>query len=279
MTKTRGLITENLKLVDAVIELLDSRIPASSQNPDIDKLVRLKPRIIIMNKFDIANAFATAEWVERFKSEGLQALAVDSISGKGFNKIKGVIDFALNDKIRRDFERGMKKRPQRLMIVGIPNVGKSSFINRLAGRASAKTGDRPGITRAKQWITLSGNYALLDTPGILWPKFDEGTGLSLAFTGAIRDDVFDITDIACRLCAFLAAKYPENLRGRYKLKDISNMSGYEVLSEIGSKRGCLVSGGEIDLRRAGGILLDEFRAGLLGKITLEHASKGGNRNE
>jgi len=273
MTKTKGLIKGQLKIVDVIIELLDSRIPVSSKNPDIDGMVGLKPRVVVLNKCDIANSLATKEWISHFKKNGVQAVAVDSISGKGFNKIHSAITFVLRDKIKRDLEKGMKKRPPKIMIVGIPNVGKSSFINRLAGRASAKTGDKPGITKAKQWINISGGYDLLDTPGILWPKFDEATGLSLAFTGAIRDEVFDIVDVACRLSYFLAKAYPENIQQRYKLSEISTKTGYEILSEIGSNRGCLISGGEIDLQRASEILLDEFRAGILGFITLERAGE------
>ncbi|OQB13381.1 MAG: Ribosome biogenesis GTPase A [Firmicutes bacterium ADurb.Bin193] len=270
MAKTRRLISENLKIVDAVAELVDARIPRSSRNPDIDGITGHKPKIIILNKSDMADPAANKRWIDHYKSMGRAAIAVDSISGAGIGGLKTAFESILQEKNRRDTERGMKVRPPRIMVVGIPNVGKSSFINRLSKRAGAKTGDTPGITRDKQWIRISGGYELLDTPGILWPRFDDPTtGLYLAFTGAIKDEVYDVVEAGAHLCSYFAEKYPENIIERYRLGDINNMKGYEILTEIGRKRGCIISGGEVDMGRAARILLDEFRACRLGRITLE----------
>lgn len=272
MAKTRRLILENLKIVDIVVELVDSRIPYSSHNPDVDGMIGAKPKIIVLNKSDMADADETGKWIEHYKTRGFIAVSVDSISGKGLGQLKQAVDTALKDKIQRDLDKGMKKRPAKMMIVGIPNVGKSSFINKLAGRASTKTGDTPGVTKTKQWIRISGGYELLDTPGILWPRFDDKkTGLHLAFTGAIRDEVYDVTEAAFNLCSYLSEIIPDKLCEKYKLSDISQMEGHEILTEIGRRRGCLISGGEIDLERTARIFLDEFRACRLGAITIERA--------
>ncbi len=270
MAKTRRLITENIKLVDVVVELKDSRIPYSSSNPLLDEIIGNKPRVIALSKCDMADKDALKTWIEYYKSQGIVAVPIDSIKGTGFGTLKAEINNVLADKIKRDQEKGMKNRPARMMVVGIPNVGKSSFINKLCGRASAKTGDRPGVTTAKQWIRINGGYELLDTPGILWPKFeDEFVGKNLAFTGAIRDEVYDIAEIACELCSLIAKKSPQKLCEVYKLDSVEGLMGHEILFEIGKKRGCLIAGGDIDYDRTSRILLDEFRANKLGTIVLE----------
>lgn len=270
MAKTRRLITENLKLVDIVVELKDARIPYSSTNPILREILGNKPRVIALNKCDMADERALKEWVEYYKSQGITAVPVDSIKGTGIGTLKNEIKNALREKTQKEIEKGMKERDPRMMVVGIPNVGKSSFINKLSGRAGAKTGDRPGVTTAKQWIRISGGYELLDTPGILWPKFeDEFVGRNLAFTGAIRDEVYDIAEAACELCTLLAQKAPETLCEKYKLTSVEGLMGHEILFDIGKKRGCLISGGDVDYDRAARILLDEFRACKLGKVVLE----------
>lgn len=270
MAKTRRLITENLKLVDVVVELKDARIPYSSTNPILKEILGNKPRVIALNKCDMADEGMLKEWIAYYKSQGITAVAVDSIKGTGIGALKNEINNVLRDKIKRDAEKGMKNRDPRMMVVGIPNVGKSSFINKLSGRAGAKTGDRPGVTTSKQWIRISGGYELLDTPGILWPKFeDEFVGRNLAFTGAIRDEVYDIAEVACELCTLLAQKAPQALCEKYKLDSIDGLLGHEILFNIGKKRGCLISGGDVDYDRAARILLDEFRGCKLGKIILE----------
>ncbi|MBQ2754593.1 MAG: ribosome biogenesis GTPase YlqF [Clostridia bacterium] len=270
MAKTRRLITDNLKLVDVVVELLDARIPLSSANPILPELLGNKPKVIALNKSDMADANVTAKWIQYFKDNGVEAVAVSSISGKGFDALKNAINTVLKDKIQKREEKGMKNVPARIMVVGIPNVGKSSFINKLSGRAGAKTGDRPGVTTAKQWIRIAGGYELLDTPGILWPKFDdEITGRHLAFTGAVKDDVYDTEEAAMLLCGYLSEKHSDKLKEIYKLDDIDGLSGYEILECIGRKRGCIVSGGNVDTERASKILLNEFRGCKLGNISLE----------
>lgn len=270
MAKTRRLISENLKLVDIVVELKDARIPYSSTNPVLDEILGNKPRVIALNKSDMADQNTLNEWISYYKSKGITAVAINSITGSGINTLKEEIKNTLSEKIKRDVEKGMKNRDPKMMVVGIPNVGKSSFINKLSKRAGAKTGDRPGVTTAKQWIRINGGYELLDTPGILWPKFeDEFVGKNLAFTGAIRDEVYDVSEIACELLNFLSKKAPETLCSVYKLDTVSGLMGHEILFEIGKKRGCLIKGGEVDYDRASKILLDEFRAGKLGKIPLE----------
>lgn len=280
MAKTRRIIAENLKLVDVVVELKDARIPYSSTNPILKEIVGNKPRVIALNKCDMADETNLKEWVAYYKSQGVTAVPVDSIKGTGIGTLKNEIRNVLSDKIKRAEEKGMKNRDARMMVVGIPNVGKSSFINKLSGRAGAKTGDRPGVTTSKQWIRISGGYELLDTPGILWPKFeDEFVGRNLAFTGAIRDEVYDIAEVACELCVLIAKIAPEALCTVYKLNSVEGLLGHEILFEIGKKRGCLISGGEVDYDRVSRILLDEFRACKLGKIPLETPADIADTNE
>jgi len=270
MAKTRRLISDNLKLVDVVIELVDARIPLSSRNPEIDRIVNNKPRVLVMNKSDIADADANKRWLSYFKQKGIEAVAVDSLSGRGVNSVTSAIDRVLKDKYERERKKGIIKHSVKMMIVGIPNVGKSSLINRLAGRSAAKTGDRPGVTTAKQWIRLSGKFELLDTPGILWPKFEDVlTARKIAFTGGIKDDILDVEELACYLISFLVENYKDNLITRYKLDDINDLQSYEILEMIAKKRGFLLSKGEYDTLRASHILLDEFRDCRLGNITLE----------
>lgn len=269
MVKTRRLINENLKLVDVVFELIDSRIPQSSRNPDIDILVASKPKIVILNKCDLADNNKTAEWKKYFESKGNIVVLVDSISGKG---IKQVIDSAkIAAKNRMEFEqnKGRRERAIRAMILGIPNVGKSTIINKLVGTASAKTGDKPGVTRGKQWIRIGNDLELLDMPGILWPKFEEKIGLKLAFTGAIRDEIMDNVELSVILLQQLSYLYPKELMERYKLDSLEFEHYIELLEKIGTKRGAIVSGGKVDHYKASQILLDEFRSAKIGKFTLE----------
>ncbi|WP_053957504.1 ribosome biogenesis GTPase YlqF [Inediibacterium massiliense] len=269
MKKTKELIQQNLKLVDVVVELLDARIPLSSRNPQIDDIVSKKPRVIILNKSDLANTNQTRKWMEYFKSKGLCAVSVNTMNGLGFNELTQAIHDAFKEKANQMIEKGMKVRPVRVMIVGVPNVGKSSLINRLTGKKSAKTGNKPGVTRGKQWVRLKGNIELLDTPGILWPKFeDQNVGLKLAFTGAIKDDILDIETIALRLIEFLSENYPDDLMERYKLDELDEQ-GIDNMDKIAKKRGCILSGGRIDYTRVANIVIDEFREGKIGRITLE----------
>ena len=270
MAKTRRLIDENLKLIDVVVEILDARVPVSSRNPDFDTLFAAKPRVVVMNKFDLADERATAAWEKWYRDNGARVLLTNSLNGKGVDRLAGEVKLAIADKLARDAARGVTKAV-RLMVVGIPNVGKSSLINRLAGRASAKTGDRPGVTRGKQWIRLKNGMELLDTPGILWPKFEgQRTGMHLAFIGSIRDEIMDVETLACHLLEYLRDYYAPLLVQRYKLDgDISALEGYELLEYIGKKRGFVVSGGEIDTYRAANVILDEFRAAKIGRVTLE----------
>jgi ribosome biogenesis GTPase A len=279
MAKTRRLLSENLKLVDVVVELLDARIPDSSKNPEIDSIIQNKPRLLVLNKADTADSERSAEWAGWYKSQGIQAIFVDSIKGTGLNKLKAQLKTIMKDRFERDRQKGRIFRPIRTMIVGIPNVGKSTFINKIAGKAVAVTGDRPGVTKGKQWIRLNPEIELLDTPGILWPKFDDqNIALNLAFTGAIKDDIMDVTEVAAALAQKLSAEYPVIFAQRYKLQRIEGLTGYELLKAAGKNRGCILPGGEIDLRRIAIILLDEFRGGKIGKITLEKpVSRGENK--
>lgn len=270
MTKTRRMMEENRKLIDIVIELLDARIPLSSRNPAIDEIFGDKPRLVVLNKSDIADASVTREWEKYFRDKGLGVKSISSVSGKSFNDIFASCKEILKDKIERDRERGLVNRPIKMMVVGIPNVGKSSFINKLSGKKSAATGDKPGVTRGKQWIRLPNAFELLDTPGILWPKFEDvSVGEKLAFTGAIKDEIMDIEEIAIRLLELLRIRYPESLTNRYKMTDFEELEGYELLELLGRKRGFVISGGEIDTERAAKILLDEFRGAKLGNMSLE----------
>lgn len=271
MAKTRRLITENLKLVDVVIELVDARLPLSSRNPEIDRIVGKKPRVLVLNKSDIADPVANSAWINFFEKKGICTIAADSLSGKGLKSIDAAIDRVLADKFEREAQKGMMRRAVKVLVVGIPNVGKSSFINRLSGRAAAKVGDRPGVTTAKQWIRVYGKYELLDTPGILWPKFeDPEVGRRIAYTGGIKDEIMDLEELALFLLGFLRNNYKDMLISRFKLDDnIDDIDDFELLELIGRKRGCVVSGGNIDTLRAANLVLDEFRAAKIGKITLE----------
>ena len=270
MTKAQRMIEEHMKQVDAVCEILDARIPMASRNPDIDRLAGDKPRIVVLNRTDLADPKATARWRAAFQRQGMTVLETDSRSGKGVNGFSGAVRTALHDKIEAYAAKGQVGRAMRVMVLGIPNVGKSTFINKVARRKAAAAGDRPGVTRGKQWITLNGGILLLDTPGILWPKFeDPDVGVRLGFTGAIRDDVMDMEDLASRLMAYLGAHYPDALTERYKITVEPGEPGWELLEKAGRKRGFLMSGGEVNTERMARILLDEYRAGKLGRFTLE----------
>ena len=273
MTKAKRMMQENIKIIDLIIEIVDARLPVSSRNPEIDNLVGSKPRLMLLNKADIADSSLNKEWEKYFAQKGISAYAVSSTTGKNFNFIFDKCKELLAEKIQREKDKGIVNRAIKIMICGVPNVGKSSFINKLSGRKSAITGDRPGQTKGKQWIRLKNNFELLDTPGILWPKFDdEQVGLKLAYTGAIKDEIIDTEELACNLLEYLRDNYPKSLEERYKMIDFSSMKGYELLEYLGKERGFVVSGGEIDTERAAGILLDEFRGARLGNITLEKPS-------
>lgn len=270
MAKTRRLIGENMKLVDLVVELLDARAPLSSQNPEIESLCGAKPRLLILNKADLADNAANEAWLRFFQAQGKKAILFDSVHSRQVKHVTETVRELLAEQIKRQAERGMKNRPLKLMIVGIPNVGKSAFINRLAGRSATVSGDRPGVTRGKQWIRLPGGLELLDTPGVLWPKFeDQSVGLRLAFTGAIKDEIMDTETLAARLLEVLCSCAPEALEARYKLTTTDFENGFCALEAVAKKRGFIVSGGEYDLLRAAGIVLDEFRSAKIGRITLE----------
>lgn len=269
MTKTRRMIQSSLSLVDGVVEVLDARIPFSSRNPEMDKLVKDKPRMLLLNKSDMADDSSTEKWIDYYKSKGFTVLKTDCKSGNG---LKGFLPAVKGNMLKQLIEKrrgkGIEGAPIRLMIVGIPNVGKSSFIKRMAKSKKAKVEDRPGVTRNKQWIKFGGNVELLDMPGVLWPKFeDQGVARKLAFTGAVKDDILDIEALAAFLLENLSVNYPEAVSERYKIDKSGD--GFELLSELGRKRGMLVSGGEVNTERAAITLLDEFRSGKLGKITLE----------
>ncbi len=269
MTKTRRMIQSSLSLVDGVVEVLDARIPFSSRNPEMDKLVKDKPRMLLLNKSDMADDSSTEKWIDYYKSKGFTVLKTDCKSGNG---LKGFLPAVKGNMLKQLIEKrrgkGIEGAPIRLMIVGIPNVGKSSFINRMAKSKKAKVEYRPGVTRNKQWIKFGGNVELLDMPGVLWPKFeDQGVARKLAFTGAVKDDILDIEALAAFLLENLSVNYPEAVSERYKIDKSGD--GFELLSELGRKRGMLVSGGEVNTERAAITLLDEFRSGKLGKITLE----------
>lgn len=276
MTKTRRQIEASLKMVDAVAEIIDARIPVSSRNPVLNELIQNKPRVILMNKCDMADPAQTARWIEHYQSQGIPAIAIDCRTGKGLNSFIPLIKNVLHDRIAAWEAKGMVCRQIRIMIVGIPNVGKSSLINRMAKNSKANVEDRPGVTRSNQWFSIGKGFDLLDTPGVLWPKFeDKLVGERLAFTGAVKDDVLDMQQLAGRLLEVLRDSYPNALNLRYKIDsaDITAMKGYEILELIGKKRGMLISGGEIDTERASIMLLDEFRSAKLGRITLEQVGK------
>lgn len=271
MAKTRRLIAANLKLVDAVAEIVDARAPMSSRNPEMDHMTKGKPRIVLLNKSDLADDKATGTWISYFKNNGAEAVSVDCKSGKGLkNLLPTIKKSVLSELMEKRRRSGMSGAAVRLMIVGIPNVGKSSLINRMAGSKRAKVEDRPGVTRTKQWVKLDSNTELLDMPGVLWPKLeDQEAAVRLAFTGAISDDILDIEALAMKLLYFLAESYPQSLRDRYKIEFDENESGLSLLEKVGKKRGMMISGGGINTERAAITVLDEFRSGKLGRITLE----------
>ena len=259
---------ENIKLIDLVIELVDARVPMSSRNPDIDELGKNKARLILLNKADLADEKQTEECIGYFRGKGYSAVKVNSRKGGGIKSIQGVIQEACKEKTERDRKRGILNRPVRAMVVGIPNVGKSTFINALAGKACAKTGNKPGVTKGKQWIRLNKNVELLDTPGILWPKFeDQQVGLRLAFIGSIKDEIMNLEELAAELISFMQDAYPGVLAEKYTINEKQN--SYSVLEAIAESRHCLVRGNELDTAKAAGMLLDDFRNGRLGRITLE----------
>lgn len=272
MTKTKRQIQASLKLVDAVAEIIDARIPISSRNPDLAKLIQNKPRIILLNKCDMANLTATKMWIDHFEKQGITAIAVDCKSGKGLNKFAPAVNKVMSERINRLKLKGMINPTMRIMIVGIPNVGKSSFINKIAKQNRAKVEDRPGVTRGNQWFTIAKNLEMLDTPGVLWPKFnDKIVGEHLAFTGAVKDQILDIELLAIRLLDFLKELKPADFISRFKLeeKNFDSIDSYELLKIIAKKRGMLISGGEVNTERAAIMLLDEFRSAKLGRITVE----------
>ena len=270
MAKTRRKITESLSMVDAVVEIVDARIPVSSRNPELAGIIVNKPLLVLLNKCDVADPVATAKWVKWFEKQGIKALAVDCRSGKGINIVVPTVKELLKEKIEQNIAKGMVGKPLRVMVAGIPNVGKSSFINRLAKGNRAKVEDRPGVTRGNQWFSVEKGLELLDTPGVLWPKFeDPAVGLKLAFTGAVKDAVLDIETLAVEFLKATAKEYKGLLDARYKTDIDIEAEPYDVLCAIGKKRGMVIRGGEIDTERAAVMLMDEYRAGTIGKMTLE----------
>lgn len=268
MTKAKRAMQEDIKLVDLVIELVDARVPLSSRNPDIDELGKHKSRLILLNKADLADEKYSEKWANYFKSKGFLVVKVDSRNNGGMKAIHTAIQEACKAKIERDRKRGIKNRPVRAMVVGIPNVGKSTFINSFAGRACAKTGNRPGVTKGNQWIKLNKNVELLDTPGILWPKFEDQTvGLRLALIGSIKDDILNATELSMELIKYLEKNYSGVLKARYNIESVDD--SYEILKEIAKNRSCLLKGNELNLEKAACIVLDDFRSGRLGRMTLE----------
>ena len=268
MTKAKRMMQENIKLIDVVIELVDARIPISSKNPDIDDLAKNKSRIILLNKNDLASKEKTEEWKQYFEEKGFHVAMVNSKNGNGVKSVQNIVMEACKEKIERDRKRGIKNRPIRAMIVGIPNVGKSTFINSFAGKACTKTGNKPGVTKGKQWIKLNKNVELLDTPGILWPKFEDQTvGLRLALIGSIKDEILNVSDLAMELIVFLKENYKGILQDRYEADETAD--AVVVLEHIAEVRSCKKPGNELDIDKAAGILMEDFRSGRLGKITLE----------
>lgn len=273
MTKTKRKIQAGLKLIDLVVEIIDARIPISSSNPDLAEIIQNKPKLVLLNKSDKADKKATQLWIKHYESQGVTALAVDCKSGKGLNQFVPAVRKILSEKFKAQKAKGMVNPILRIMIVGIPNVGKSSFINRISKQTRAKVEDRPGVTRGNQWYTISSDLEMLDTPGVLWPKFDDETvGLYLAFTGAIKDNILDIELLACDFLSVMIKNPTEQFLQRFKLSasDISDITSYELLELIGRKRGMLISGGEINTERAANLIFDEYRDGKFGNITLEY---------
>ena len=269
MTKTRRQMEQDLKQVDAVCEIMDARIPISSRNPDIDSICGNKPRMVILNRLDLADPDATARWAAHFKKQGIAAVATDCKSRKGISQFTPAVRQLLHEKIERDAAKGMT-RALRIMIVGIPNVGKSTLINQISGRKGAKAENRPGVTRGKQWVTVDKDLLLMDTPGILWPKFeDPNVGMMLAYTGAVKDGVMDLEEQACRLMELLWQRYPDMVRERYGIDCEPDIPGWQLLEAAGKKRGYLLARGEINTERMAKVLIDEFRGGKLGRLTLE----------
>ena len=285
MAKTKRQISEDLKLVDVVIEILDARIPVSSQNPDMRELTKNKKKIVILNKSDLADEKETLKWISKFKSEGISAISVDSNSGNSISKVEKEIENVMQEEMKKYEEKGRTGKSIRVLVLGIPNVGKSSFINRISKKNSMEVGNKPGVTKQKQWIRLSNNIELMDTPGILWPKFEnEEVALNLSFTGTIKDDILPKIEIAYRLLKFLLENYIGNVLERYKLTkeeveeilsrdDEENNKIYEVMCLIGKKRGCIVSGGNVDDEKVSNIILDDFRNCKIGRITLEKVER------
>ena len=270
MTKTRRMMEESLKLVDGVCEILDARIPASSRNPDLDEIVGGKPRLVVLNRIDQADPAMVRRWAAWFKSQGMAVLETDCKSRKGVGGFVPAIRAMLSEKLQRYQEKGQVGRPLKIMVAGIPNVGKSTFINQIAGRKSAKAENRPGVTRGKQWITVDQGLLLLDTPGILWPKFeDREVGMRLAYTGAVKDEIMDLETLSSGLLALLWRQYPEAVASRYKIEAEPDSQGYALLEAVGRKRGFLISGGEVDTERAARMVLEEYRSGKLGRFTLD----------
>ena len=269
MTKTRRQIEADLKLVDAICEIVDARIPMSSRNPDIDAICGNKPRIIILNRMDLADPEATKKWMAYFRGQGMAAVATDCKTRRGIADFQPAVRSVLKEKLERNAARGMNK-PLRVMIVGIPNVGKSTLINQISGRKGAKAENRPGVTRGKQWVTVDNGLLLLDTPGILWPKFeDPEVGMMLAYTGAVKEDIIDIEELSCRLMTLLSTYYPQTLVDRYGITIPEDATGYELLELTGKKRGFLMARGEINTERMARVLLDDYRSGKLGRLTFE----------
>lgn len=280
MTKTRRQMEQDIRLVDAVCEIVDARIPMASRNPDIDSICGSKPRLMILNRIDMADPAETKKWAEYFRKQGMVVLETDCKNRKGTNQFAPMVRLLLKEQIEKYKEKGMIGRTLRVMIVGIPNVGKSTLINQVAGRKSAKAENRPGVTRGKQWVTVEKGLELLDTPGILWPKFeDPQVGLKLSYTGAIKDNVVDVETLACSLIELLGKKYPAVLENRYKITVPEQFQGYELLELCGRKRGMLISGGEVDTERMSRVLLEEYRSGKLGRFTFESPDDLEDANE
>lgn len=268
MVKTKRQITDVLKLIDVVIELLDARIPLSSKNPDMDDLIGAKPKVVLLNKCELAEDYATREWINYYKAQNIIAMEIDALTGKNINKVYAIVREAVKEKFEKKAQKGIVGQPVRAMVAGIPNVGKSSFINKISSRAGTKTGDKPGVTRSNQWIKVNKDFELLDTPGILWPKFDDETvAMHLAYTRAIKDEILDTEELAISFISELMIIKPKTLVDRYKIEIAE--TGLETLTAIGKRRGCVISGGEIDTLRTANIIFDDYRTGKLGKISLE----------
>jgi len=269
MTKAKRMMQENIKLIDIVVELLDARVPRSSKNPDIDQLANNKFRLVILNKADLADEEATRQWENYYKEKGFFVVKVNAQKGQGIKNVKGAIMEACREKMERDRKRGIMNRPIRAMVAGIPNVGKSTFINSFAGKACTKTGNKPGVTKGKQWIKINKDVELLDTPGMLWPKFEDQTvGLHLAFIGSIKDEIIQVEELSLNLIKFLKETYPAQLKERYSLPE-EELTPEQTLSHIAEVRFCKKQGGEVDFEKAAAIVMEDFRSGKIGRITLE----------